>query len=234
LGSANFPAPQAFVVTTLVQSIFANQTNIPMLATGAVLGVVLIALRLPVLPVAVGIYLPFTLSTPIFLGGVLRWATERINARRAAERGLDAETTKKHKLSLESTGVLFSSGLIAGEALMGIGIILMLFVTNATSIPGFTAPLVLGVLGMGTVLLFSDGWSKGARWSLAGGALILGLLFAGAIAAGVFSYAPGDDGAAFWPGLLIFAYVGMLMVYLPIRNLLLGREPEPTPGVGLE
>jgi putative OPT family oligopeptide transporter len=234
LGSNQFPAPQAFVVTTLVQSIFGGTVNVPMLVGGVVLGAILIAARLPVLPVAVGIYLPFTLSTPIFIGGVLRWAAERMVQKRAAARNLPQAETKKHMASLESTGVLFSSGLIAGEALMGIGIILILFSTGETSIPGWTAPLVYGILGMGTALIFADRWSGAVRWGLAGGALLIGAAFAGAIFTGALHYEPAEEGAVFWPGLLIFAYVGVLMVYLPIRNLLLGKEPEEAPGVGLE
>ena len=228
-----FPAPQAFVMSTLVGNIFGGTVNTPMLLGGAVLGIVLIAARLPVLPVAVGIYLPFYLSTPIFLGGVLRWAAERLTERKAAERGLGAETTKKHKLGLESIGVLFSSGLIAGEALMGIIIILMLFVTNATSIPGSMVPVVYGALGAATLLMFSDRWSRGLRYALVGGAFLLGVLVAAAMVTGVLSYTP-SDGPEFWPGLLIFLYVGVLMVYLPVRNLLLGREPEEMPGATME
>lgn len=234
LGSDRFPAPQAFVMQLLVQSIFAGAANIPMLATGALLGIALIAIRLPVLPVAVGIYLPLSLSTPIFLGGVLRWAAEKLTERKAAEAGLPAATTKKHKLGLESTGVLFSSGLIAGEALMGIGVILILFATGETAIPGFTAPIVFGILTSGTILMFGDRWSGGARNGLAFGAFLLGVALAGAVATGLLPYAPAEDGAVFWPGMLIFAYVGLLMVYLPIRNVLLGKPPEDAPGVGLE
>jgi putative OPT family oligopeptide transporter len=234
IGSNAFPAPQAFVMATLVGSIFGGTANVPMLALGAVLGVALIAARLPVLPVAVGIYLPFTLSTPIFLGGLLRWAAERITARRAAGAGMAAEKAKKHKLSLEATGVLFSSGLIAGEALMGIGIIFVLFATGGTTIPGFVPPVVWGLLGAGTILLLASGLGAGTRTALAAGSALLGLLLAALIASGSLPYQPPDGGAVFWPGLLIFAYVAVLMVYLPIRNLLLGREPEEVPGVGVE
>ena len=63
--------------------------------------------RTHVMPVAVGIYLPVSLSVPIFLGGLLRFLVSRARGERSEAR---------------DAGVLFGSGLIAGEALMGIGL----------------------------------------------------------------------------------------------------------------
>lgn len=68
-------------------------------------------MRLHLMPMAVGIYLPLSLSTPIFLGGLIRHL---------------AEKKKKKTNEGEDQGVLLSSGLIAGEALMGIFIALLL------------------------------------------------------------------------------------------------------------
>lgn len=231
IGSERFPAPQAFVMATLVESLFGGTANIPMLGLGVLVGAALVVARLPVLPVAVGIYLPLTLSTPIFIGGLLRWSAERLAHRKASEQKLPAEVARKHKLSLSSVGILFASGLIAGEALMGISIIFMLFFDQE---PALFAPLVWGLLGASAVLLFGARLSKAVRTGIAAGALVLGAALTAAVLAGSVPYEPQGEAAVFWPGLLIFLYVGLLMVYLPVRNLLLGREPEEAPAVGIE
>lgn len=84
--------------------------------------------RTPVLAVAVGIYLPLELSTSIFLGGVIAWAASR--ALRGHREG--QEIGARH-------GLLFSAGLITGEALMGIGLAIPIVLTGKTS------PLAIGV-----------------------------------------------------------------------------------------
>jgi putative OPT family oligopeptide transporter len=73
--------------------------------------------RTPVLAVAVGIYLPIELTTPIFLGGMIAWYAARRVRRRALAEGGDPEEAESRA---ESNGLLFSSGLITGEALIGI------------------------------------------------------------------------------------------------------------------
>jgi uncharacterized oligopeptide transporter (OPT) family protein len=82
-----------------------------------------------VLPVAIGIYLPFTLSTPIFAGGVVRAITNRVIAKKygsAEEEEISdwdlaiKQTDVKPKEKIIRTGLLLTAGLIAGEALMGV------------------------------------------------------------------------------------------------------------------
>jgi len=68
--------------------------------------------RTPVLAVAIGFYLPFELSVPILAGGILRFLIERYQKRK--------QMTEEQKKSAERTGLLFASGLITGEALIGI------------------------------------------------------------------------------------------------------------------
>jgi len=72
--------------------------------------------RIPVLAVAVGIYLPFELDSAIMLGGLIAWAVSKYQKDNASKVA-DLETSKQ---SSESTGLLFASGLITGEALVGI------------------------------------------------------------------------------------------------------------------
>jgi uncharacterized oligopeptide transporter (OPT) family protein len=71
---------------------------------GVGIAVMVEVLHLPILPVAIGLYLPIHLSAPIFAGGLVRWAIER----------------KKDSKDAVENGVLYSSGLIAGEGLIGI------------------------------------------------------------------------------------------------------------------
>jgi putative OPT family oligopeptide transporter len=93
-----------------------------MVAIGAAVGAIVITLdeylkrtgrswRAPVLAVAVGIYLPLELSTPIFAGGLIAELATRWHRRRSP--GGDPELLKQ-------TGLLFSAGLIAGEAIVGV------------------------------------------------------------------------------------------------------------------
>ena len=96
---------------------------------GAVLAFVLILIDLPVLPVAIGIYLPFTLVVPIFGGGIVRHITNIFIERKygSAEEEQVSEwelaikqTDVKPKEKIIRTGLLLTAGLIAGEALMGV------------------------------------------------------------------------------------------------------------------
>ncbi|HET9678986.1 MAG TPA: oligopeptide transporter, OPT family, partial [Gammaproteobacteria bacterium] len=123
-------APQATLMTSVAQGVFclgsddANCKALPwgMVGLGAIIGVGIIALdeylrvskanwRAPVLAVAVGIYLPLELATPIFLGGLVAWLAKRYSERKLARE------QQEHN---ERTGMLFAAGLITGEALIGI------------------------------------------------------------------------------------------------------------------
>ena len=81
--------------------------------SGVGIAVMIELLGLPVLPVAIGLYLPIHLSAPIFVGGMIRWFFDRKIASK------DEEKKKKAKRAADN-GVLYCSGLIAGEGLVGI------------------------------------------------------------------------------------------------------------------
>ncbi|KAA0007103.1 MAG: oligopeptide transporter, OPT family, partial [Thermoplasmata archaeon] len=78
IGSKNLPAPQAFLMKGIVQGVLGGEMLWPYVIAGMILAIVLILIDLPVLPVAIGIYLPFTLSIPIFAGGVIRHFTNKV------------------------------------------------------------------------------------------------------------------------------------------------------------
>jgi len=81
--------------------------------------------RAPML-VAVGMYLPFCTSSAIFVGGMLKWIVDRISAKR----------TPEQKLVIEEKGTLLASGLIAGEAIVGI-LLAVLFLAGIPAIATF-------------------------------------------------------------------------------------------------
>jgi len=129
IGSTNLPAPQAFLMQGIVKGVLGGEMVWPFVVAGAVLAFVLILINLPVLPVAIGIYLPFTLSTPIFAGGIVRAITNRAIAKKfgtAEEEEISdwdlaiKQTDVAPKEKIIRTGLLLTAGLIAGEALMGV------------------------------------------------------------------------------------------------------------------
>jgi len=110
----------------------------PFVLAGAVLAFVLILIDLPVLPVAIGIYLPFTLSVPIFGGGIVRYLTNKHLEKKygsAEEEEISdwelaiKQTDVKPKEKVIRSGLLLTAGLIAGEALMGV-IVAFLIIGN--------------------------------------------------------------------------------------------------------
>jgi len=113
-GSAEIPAPQATLMKLVVEGVMEGSLPWPLIFTGIGIAVVLAVFRLPILPIAIGLYLPLHLSVPIMVGGVLRYLTDKDGA--YAPEGELGERVK-HKTE---SGILFSSGLIAGEGLVGI------------------------------------------------------------------------------------------------------------------
>ncbi|APW99225.1 oligopeptide transporter, OPT family [Halobiforma lacisalsi AJ5] len=113
IGSDTIPAPQAGMMALISEGVLTGTAQWGMILIGAVFAFVLILMDVPVLPFAVGIYLPITLATPIFLGGLLRAGIDRYVARRDDKDGTLAEHAT-------SRGRIVAAGLITGEAIMGI------------------------------------------------------------------------------------------------------------------
>ena len=104
-GSDAISAPQAMMMKSIVEGIMGDGLPWGLIAGGAVFAVVLTIFRVPVMPVAIGMYLPVGLGVTMFVGGLLRWIVDW-------RRGGNA--------SGEDSGTLLSAGLIAGEGLCGI------------------------------------------------------------------------------------------------------------------
>ena len=112
-GSAALPAPQAGLMAMLSKGIVGGDMAWPLVIVGILLGIAMILIEVKsVMLFAVGMYLPLGTTFAIFVGGVIRWITDKLRDRRGYN---DAQ-----KARVENAGVLTASGLIAGEALCGL------------------------------------------------------------------------------------------------------------------
>jgi putative OPT family oligopeptide transporter len=112
-GDRQLPAPQAGLMALLAQGIVAGDMPWPLVLVGILMGIAFIMMNVksPML-VAVGMYLPFETTFAIFVGGVIRWLADHVSDRRGYNLA--------QKARVENAGVLTASGLIAGEAILGL------------------------------------------------------------------------------------------------------------------
>ncbi|MEJ2544304.1 MAG: oligopeptide transporter, OPT family [Calditrichaceae bacterium] len=113
IGSAELPAPQAGLMALMSKGIVGGEMAWPLVIAGMffAIGLILIKSPSPML-IAVGMYLPFASTAAIFVGGILKWILETVVKKR--------NYGEEVKIKIENKGVLISSGLIAGEALMAV------------------------------------------------------------------------------------------------------------------
>ncbi|MBI1850890.1 MAG: oligopeptide transporter, OPT family [Planctomycetes bacterium] len=113
LGGAGLPAPQAGLMAALAQGIVGGEMAWPLVVVGIFMGIgmILLKVRSPML-MAVGMYLPLETTFAIFVGGVIRGIVNYVRAKKGLNEAQGAR--------VENCGVLIASGLIAGEALMGL------------------------------------------------------------------------------------------------------------------
>ena len=161
IGSADLPAPQAGLMALMSQGIVQGQMAWPLVIAGMFLAVTLILINAPSpMLIAVGMYLPFHSTAAIFVGGIVKWILERSLAKR--------EANAAQKTQAENTGVLLSSGFIAGGALMAV---VIAFVVLAYDLQGVSTT-------------FLDNWRESSGFAPNGW---LGLIaFAGMIVALVY------------------------------------------------
>jgi putative OPT family oligopeptide transporter len=153
IGGRELAAPQASLLSSLVKGLFAANGSLPwqLIGLGLVIGfLILLAefivryfnlnFKIHVMPVAIGIYLPFELTIPILLGGLFNWLIARKYPKNEQE-----EKTRR--------GVLFSSGFIAGESLMGVAIALLASLGIKRLDLGLTEPLLSWFTIIGFLLM---------------------------------------------------------------------------------
>ncbi len=149
IGGRELSAPQAGLFASLARGFFGDE-ELPwdMVCIGAVLGIIIlitdsimerkgISFRLHLMPIAVGMYLPFGLSTPILLGGFMAYLIQKQN-----------KTVMNSDDSMQN-GILVSSGLIAGESLMGI----VLAIIAGFGVSSFSLSLDEGILSFLTIMV---------------------------------------------------------------------------------
>ena len=105
-GGKELAAPQATLMKLIVEGVMGGNMPWALVFTGAGIAVVVELIGIPVLPFAIGIYLPVQLNACIMVGGLVRLALDKL--------------CKKNKDAVVNDGILFTSGMIAGEGLVGI------------------------------------------------------------------------------------------------------------------
>lgn len=121
-GSPQMPAPQGMLIALITKGVMEGNIPIVLVLLGVILGLLVAMLRLPVLPFAIGLYLPLSLSTGIMVGGMI---------------ALFMHQRKEQPITMER-GVLLASGLVAGDACTGV---VIAFLTVIGTISGQVAVL---------------------------------------------------------------------------------------------
>jgi putative OPT family oligopeptide transporter len=187
IGSDALSAPQAGLMAMMSRGIVDGEMAWPLVIAGMFLAVGLILIRAPApMLVAVGMYLPFYATSGIFVGGIMRWIMDSMLARRQA--------TEEQTRTAENTGVLISSGFIAGGALTAVVI----------------AFIVLGFNILGTALPDDPSWqAMTAELGIKADEVptFLDRL------RGAIGFEPNP-----WLGLIAFAGVGAMLTWLPIKR----------------
>jgi putative OPT family oligopeptide transporter len=133
-GSRELPARQATLMKLVIEGVL--DAKLPWVLVGIGVGIAVAAelLRLPSLPLAVGVYLPVSTMATVFAGGLLRWVMERRTS---------AEEERFHR---REQGVLFGSGLVGGEGVLGVLVAGAVFWQSVGAAPGqqVSLPLELG------------------------------------------------------------------------------------------
>lgn len=143
-GSPELPAPQATLMKLVIEGVMSGNLPWVLVFIGVGIGIVVELLRIQILPFAVGLYLPIHLSTPIMIGGIFRGFLEKATK---------TETELKDKID---GGILYSSGLIAGEGLIGITLAVLAIIPFRTKTVGELLAVGNNILGKyGSLVLFA-------------------------------------------------------------------------------
>lgn len=158
-GSKELGAPQAMLMKMIIEGVMDNNLPWTLVFIGVFLAIAVEVVGIPVLPFAIGVYLPVQLSACIMVGGLIRLALDKMDMK-----------DKKKKDAVINDGVLFCSGMIAGEGLIGIlfAVLAVLGVADVIDLSGKlnlspavanTGSLIVFALVILSVLKFSI-WKK--------------------------------------------------------------------------
>lgn len=138
-GSEALSAPQATLMKMITEGVMNGNLPWSLVFIGVFIGIVIEILGIPILPVAIGLYLPLELSATIMVGGAARWF-------------VDKRSSEKEKKNEASGGILFCSGLIAGEGLVGI-LLAILAVVGVSDALDLSGTVNLGLAGAVVLLV---------------------------------------------------------------------------------
>lgn len=129
-----FDAPKATLMSYIIKGILGGKLPWTLVLLGAMIAIVLEMSGIPSLAFAVGVYLPLSSSSPILLGGMVRWLVDKWIAKKYAGHNLTQDQLIAE--GDKSPGVLMASGYIAGGAIAGI---LIAFLAGVPAMAGFNA-----------------------------------------------------------------------------------------------
>ena len=143
-GSAELGAPQATLMKLIVEGVMENNLPWGLVITGVFVAIVVEVVGIPVLPFAIGVYLPVQLNACIMVGGLIRLVLEKI------------KKPEEEKKGIINNGILFCSGMIAGEGLVGI-LLALITVLGLHTVIDLSSVLGLSpvVMNIGGVVLFA-------------------------------------------------------------------------------
>jgi putative OPT family oligopeptide transporter len=145
-GSPALSAPQAGLMAMLSKGIVGGDMAWPLVIVGILMGLAMIMIEVKsVMLFAVGMYLPLGTTFAIFVGGVVRWITDKMRDRRGFN---DAQ-----KARVDNAGVLTASGLIAGEALCGLVIAGLVGTGHDVALFKWTSPLIVAIIVLAVLII---------------------------------------------------------------------------------
>lgn len=145
-GSDALAAPQATLMKMIVEGVMSAELPWGLVFVGAFIAVLIEVIGIPVLPFAIGVYLPVQLNACILVGGIIRLVFDKM------------KTEENRKKEVVNNGILFCSGMIAGEGLVGILLAL------------------LAVFGVADAIDLSEKWNLPAPVSNIGSLVVFGLI----------------------------------------------------------
>lgn len=140
-GSGELSAPQATLMKMIVEGVLEGNLPWTLVLIGGCIAIVVELLRIPVLPFAIGLYLPLELSSCIMIGALVRTVVDH--------KRTDSEEKRKNRIN---KGILFSSGMIAGEGMVGI-LLAILAITNMEGVIDCSQKFSLGIWGAAGLLV---------------------------------------------------------------------------------
>lgn len=147
-GTDKLAAPQATMMKMIIEGVMDGNLPWALIFIGVFIAIVIEFLGVSALPVAIGLYLPLELSAPIMFGGLIKWIVDKRNGKQKDESG---------------KGILFCSGLIAGEGILGV-LLAILTVTNvaekidvSSHIPTGNVTSLIVLIALGAMVLLMAG-----------------------------------------------------------------------------